>query len=552
MGEGKGKYYPQVVLQNKKLLLDDTYSDLILKVGSDVIQAHAAIVCCRCTEILGPPSMDERSKKKTKKIEVKMKDGAVTAHAMTKVLEFLYTGMVDFPKLSDKEIIFLVKAARHFKLDRLSYLCERWLNEHMTIESVFHLLKAATDLDESRIKGFCLQFALKNYNDFIANKDGIYILGIELFQEVVAAFQTNPSPPASIYPDGGPPDTLLEDFKRLYETMPYSDLTVTCGGDYIKCHKALLTAYSDNLASALIKDSDTPLSISAEAFRNVLKFSYYGNDEVNPIPACDLVAFCRRHKLPTLMRICEDKIRTSINKDTVVAILGVSYLPAEGKQDLVDELQSKCYPFILQNLDTIDLSMVKAFNPLMTIDLLLKLQTAVKSNEFGLGCIQSGDGAAAAPRSAPGVKRSQPPPPPARMMSGGAVSDGDQSSSSDNRPAPPPRSGTRAPPGGLPPPVVGDRPPPPPRDTAPPPLVTSVSTSELQSEESESSEKASRLTRKKSLKNVSSELKDAKKPSRKEQKEEEKRKKEELKRIAKERKERQKMEKKFKGKGDIY
>jgi len=540
--EGKGKYYPQVVLQNKKLLLDDTYSDVLIKVGSDTIHAHAPILCCRCTEIVGLPSLDERSKKKTKKMEVKIKDGAVTSHAMTKVLEFLYTGTVEFGKLSDKEIIYLVKAARHFKLDRLSYLCERWLTERMTIESVFHLLKAATDSEEERIKGFCLQFALKNYNDFIANKDGIYILGIELFQEVVAAFQTNPSPPASIYPEGGPPDTLLEDMKTLYDNMYYSDMTVSCASDNIRCHKALLTAYSENLASSLIKDSDTPLTISAEAFRSVLRFSYYGYDQVEPLPACDLVAFSRRHKLPALLRICEDKIRTSINKETVVSILAVSYLPAEGKQDLVDELQSKCFPFILEHLDSINLSMVKAFNPLMTIDLLLKLQSSVRSNDFGLGCIQS-----AAPVSARGKKSK--PPPPARAP----VSATNTDPAGGGFPAPPPRNVSRpAPPSDLPQPVVGggDRPAPPPRDRAPP-LVTSVSNKEL-TEGTDAGGKASRLIRRKSLRNVSADLKSDPKGSRKEQKEEEKRKKEELKRIAKERKERQKMEKKLKGKGDIF
>ena len=51
----------------------------------------------------------------------------------------------------------------------------------------------------------------------------------------------------------------------------------------------------------------------------------------------------------------------------------MSYLPADGKQDLVDELQSKCFPFILENLDKVNLTMAKAFNPLMTVDLGLKL-----------------------------------------------------------------------------------------------------------------------------------------------------------------------------------
>jgi len=563
--QDKGKYYPQVVLNNRKLLADDTYSDVIIKVGSEPIHAHAAIICSRCPDIVGLPSGDERSKKKAKKMEVKIKDGSINASSMSKVLEFLYTGMVDFPKISDKEILLLVKAARFFKLDRLSYLCERWLNEHMTIESVFHLLKAATDLSEDRIHGHCMQFALKNYNDFIANKDGIYILGIELFQEVVAAFQANPSPPADIYPAGGPPDTLLDDFKKMYETMPYSDFSVTCGSENIKCHKVLLTAYSENLSS-LIKDPETPVRISGEAFRSLLKFSYYGYDKVEPIPACDLVGFCRQKKLPTLLRICEDKIRNSVNEKTVLSILGVSYLPAGDKQDLVEELQSKCFPFILENLDKVDLSMAKAFNPLMTIDLLLQLQSACKQDKYGLGCILKVDSGASAARSGGPAKKAQPapprrnqPPPPTNVMNNGGGSPAPPVRNDKiNRPAPPPRGGTGS--GGLPPPVIGgggapsNAPPPAPARNdktssgrfPPPPLTTSVSSTEVTPGDDKG-----RLNRRKSEKNVKSDIKP--KMSKKDKKEEERRKKEEAKRIAREKKERQKMEKKFKGgKGEIF
>mmetsp|Transcript_2063 Transcript_2063/g.2958 ORF Transcript_2063/g.2958 Transcript_2063/m.2958 type:complete len:553 (+) Transcript_2063:91-1749(+) len=543
------KYHAQVVLTFKKILQDDALADLVIKVGSDTIHAHSAIICCRCPEIIGFPSTDEKTKKKAKKNEIKLKDGAVTPAAMHKVLEFLYTGDVDFQKLADKEILLLVKAARFFKLDRLSYLCEDWLNAHMTIESVFHLLKAATDHDEERIKGFCLQFALKNYNDFIANKDGIYILGIELFQEVVAAFQTNPAPPASIYPEGGPPDTLLEDFKKLYDSMPYSDFSVACGAENIRCHKAVLLGYSDLLGNSLIKDSETPVRISAEAFKSVLKFSYYGYGEVEAKPACDLVGFCRRNKLPTLLRICEDKIRNSVNADTVLDILGVSYLPADGKQDLVDELQAKCFPFILENLDKVDLTMAKAFNPLMTIDLLLQLQNSCKQNKYGLGCIlnvSASDAGSkpvkAPPRSSPAppsreesssIRRAQPPPPPSSMVAGVKVPP-----PNDSRPPPPPRNSSKE---GLPPPVIGGPPPPARTSALPPPSA------EVRPDGPVAADSKTRLSRRKSQKDVKSELKV--KSSKKDKKEEEKRKKEEQKRIAKERKERQKMGKKYKGKG---
>ena len=68
-------------------------------------------------------------------------DQIISGAIMQHVLEFLYQGMVDFPKLQMLDVLELNRAARHFKLDRLVYLCERWLSEHMTMDNVFPLIK---------------------------------------------------------------------------------------------------------------------------------------------------------------------------------------------------------------------------------------------------------------------------------------------------------------------------------------------------------------------------------------------------------------------------
>lgn len=544
--ESKGKYYAMVVLTNKKLLLDDTYSDLTIKVGGDTVCAHACVVASRCEEILPLPT-DEKSRRK-KKHEVKVKNVA-SAQIMQRVLEFLYTGMVDFPKLTDKDILLLNAASRQFKLARLSYLCERWLREHMTIESVFHLLKAATDLQETRVKGFCMQFALQHYNDFISNKDGIYILGIELFQEVVAAFQTNPPPPEEITPDKAPQDSLLEDFKKMYNQMPFSDVSLTVGGETIRCHKAILGAHSDAFATFLFKEGGAAQEkIAANTFKSMLKFLYYGDDNIDPLPACELVEFSRRYKLHSLLRICEDKIRNSINKSTVLEILNVAHMPADtGKADLVDELKSKAYPFLLENFTQVDLQPIRLYNPLISIEILIKLQEAWKTGMYGLG--SDGKSSAPAPAPAPRKNKKEGLPPPVvgapAAAAGGApapLSLGSQRS----RPAPPPRANSN-----LPPPVLsnsgGGAPAPPPREKSagafPPPSVSAVPSPRDDDAEGKLGKKQL------SKKDVKGELKKGG-GTKKDRKEAEKRKKDEEKRLRLERKERAKMEKKMKsGKG---
>lgn len=376
----KGQFYATVVTASKKLLQDEASMDLIIKIGNETVNAHACVVSCRCEEIIGFP--DEKAKKR-KKHEVKL-TGVSSASTMHKVLEFLYTGMVEFPKLSDKDVIALGKAARQLKLVRLNYLCERWLIQNLTVEGAFHLLKAVTDAQEERLKGFCVKFALSHYNEFISNKDGIYILGLELFQEVVAAFQQSnqdsfpkETDPATV------PDTLLADFKKMYDNMPYADMTVILGSDMIRLHKAVLASHSEPLAAAAFREAETELRISANAFNSMLKFCYYGYDQVDPLPACELVGLCRKYNLLELGEVCEKIVRKSVNKTTVMKILAVSYLPG-GKQDLIDDLRSQCIPFILQNLDDINFAAIRTFSPMLIVDLLFEFQSAVGKGALNL------------------------------------------------------------------------------------------------------------------------------------------------------------------------
>lgn len=431
-----GRHYHMVVLTNKKLLLDEANADLVIKVGNEVVHAHAAVVSSRCPDIIGIPQ-DEKSKKK-KKQEVKVQ-GVASGAIMTKVLEYLYTGQVDFSKLSDKEILLLTSAARHLKLGRLVFLSEKWLREHMTIESVFHLLKAATDLNETRAKGFCLEFALQHYNEFISNKDGIYILGIELFQEVVAAFQTNPQPPTPLRVEDNQ-DTLLADFKKMYDQMAYSDVSFQLGSETIKAHKAVLIAHSEGF-NALIRD-DSNLRISPAAFKSMLRFLYYGDDDIETIPACELIAFSRTLKLSTLGQICEEKIRDSISVPSVLSILSITYLPADGgKQELANELRGKCFPFILQHLDEIDFSRLKTYNPMMIVDLLFTLQSACKKGELNFSAAVSSAGGSQDTGFSSGKRQDRSTSNSKQQSSAGLL--GQQRS---RPPAPPPRDKALPPP----------------------------------------------------------------------------------------------------------
>ena len=532
-----GKHYPMVVLSNKKLLQQDQFEDFTIVVGAEKAGAHASILSCRCEDLVPMPKEDDKKKKVKKPKEAKVK-GVTSVHIMRKVLEYLYTGMVEFQKLAVTEILNLNGAARHFKLNRLGYMCERWLREHLSMENVFVLLKAAVAQHESHVKAFCMDFAFDNYKEFVFNSDGVRVIGLELFQEVVKAYTDRPPPCKAVPPEEAPQDTLIEDFKKLYTLMPYYDVTFNVSGVQIRCHKAILAAHSDQFLPLISNAPPSGVdfnSLSPEAFKCMLKFLYYGDDNIDPHPATELVAFSKQFKLHSLLRICEDKCRTSVSVDTVLDILQTTYIPEmEEKKDLVKELHKKTFPFILANLTEIDLTPIRKMTPDIAIDILMEIQKCWGEDPPPV----PSDPSPSAPAPAPSARAAPPPPP-----TGG----------DDAPPAPPPRS--------LPPPTVptpaggGDEmpPPPPPRDASapsmkPPPSIGQgapmppprLGDPPAPVASSESSSDLGDTTPKK--KKAGEDKKKA--GGEKKKKEDEKRLKEERKRIAKEKKEREKLEKK--------
>jgi len=371
----------------KKLLMDNSFSDLSLNVGRDKVYSHRCIVSIRCEEILPLPVQDAKSKKKIKdKGSVTLKDGVPNQAILVKVLEYLYTGKVNFPKMDPAAILQLRKAGTHYKLDRLSWLCESYFVETMSMNNIFPILKAAASAKEDTIKDFCLKYALNHYNEFVTNKDGLHILGIDLFQEVVAS-QAQQAKFDAISLRAEPACTLLADLERMYTIMPYADIKFLVDGDTIQCHRAVLAAASEKLV-ALVKDATNSgveiKNLSAPAFRAVLKFLYYGNVDIPTLPACELVPWARANDLPELMKVCENRIRGDVATDTVLGILEVAYMPEIAhKSDLVEELKNKAFPFILQHLKEIDLGPLKGMNPVIAQDLLFKIQDYQKKKKRG-------------------------------------------------------------------------------------------------------------------------------------------------------------------------
>ena len=379
-----------VVGNFKKNFQDNTFADLFIKVQKDTLSAHRAIVAVRCEEIC--PMPDPTPKKKIKdKTSVSIK--AISNPAIVnRVLEFLYLGRVDFESMIPNydQIMELNKAAKHFNLKRLSFLCDDYFQQNLSLSNIFYVLKTAHQLNEPTVKSFCKFYCIEHFNEIVTDTAGLHHLGIDLFQEVVTAYLTYQATQSlsRVQLGDAPPCTLLSDYERMYKIMPYHDFKFFIEGEEILCHKAVLGGVSEKF-KAVFKDSPSTITlngVSSAAFKSMLKYLYYGCDDIEPLPACELVAFARQYDLFDLLSLCENKIRNSIEKSTVLGILEVAYQPEMAqKQELVSELKAKIFPFVAENFNSIDLSPLRTRmnqkSVMIAADLLVYLQGIYKANK---------------------------------------------------------------------------------------------------------------------------------------------------------------------------
>ena len=108
-----------------------------------------------------------------------------TSIIKTALLNYIYLGMVDFSNLSMEDIFQLIHISHKYNLKHLSYICTEPLATYLNIETIFPCTKLAFDLNIESLKSVCLTFIYQHYQDFIANPNGIKILGVTIFREVV-------------------------------------------------------------------------------------------------------------------------------------------------------------------------------------------------------------------------------------------------------------------------------------------------------------------------------------------------------------------------------
>jgi len=468
----------QIHLMNNPL-----FADMIFVVGNQRINSHNCIVAARCPGLIGPWA--PKKKKGIPEIELPKQ---ISINTFMEVIKYTYSGRIQFEGMKEADIILLNAAAATFEgLERLQWLCENQLKSTLGLPNVCTVLVEADKHKLNYMKDYCIQFIVDHYKEIIQNKDTGRQIGVELFQEAVAAntlhetgnFKRVAEKPA-------PPDTFLDDMKKLYNTSNGSDisfkLTATnalgVSGSIYKCHKAIIASKSPLLAnycnSVTTKDSKDPIvtlkDITNDAFEALLKWIYYGESKFPTIAASELFTWCNEAKLPVLQLICLENMRKGISLDSVLTILDLSYskeMP-EHLHEALKELQPQCISFVVDNFTELDLKQIRErkMNKGMAADILVALQKSGRSNKRKVKKNKKekkeenvGEGKEETPsvephQNSPEEKKNSPPPstisPPPSLST------------------PPPSLSTSPPSLSTPPPILT----PPPSLSTPPPILT--------------------------------------------------------------------------------
>jgi len=145
------------------------------------------------------------------------------------------------------------------------------------------------------------------------------------------------------------------------------------------CHKAILSGHSLPLRDLVAKTSEIELNeVTLETIKLLLAYLYYGNEEIDPISATQLVLLSNEYKITGLGIICEEIVRKSIRIDTVLNILQVACDPIQSQKNSI--LKFQCLDFIVKNFDKLDIEPLRKMHPSVAAEVVVALQASININ----------------------------------------------------------------------------------------------------------------------------------------------------------------------------
>jgi hypothetical protein len=343
------------------------YSDVVFHVGNHALYAHRCIIESRCAPLFAVAVKDRG--KKGHLTTLKTDEKLVDIRSLTLVLEYLYTGAVPFSDVTPAEVISLIAHSELYEIDRLRWLCERYLNSVLNHDLFFTLLLLSDVSGVARAKKLCLQYGALHFEELIVRKEQVHTLGIELFREFVVHSTLNHDVTEDLEQVTFP-NTIREEFKIIFTAMQNPDafFTFKSASTTVPCHKAVLFAQSERFKTLFLEDGPSvdgryalPKNIAMphEAFKSFLGWAYYRDTSFSAAHAAEMLPLAHDFGIEALIDECSSKLRKGISIQSVLPILGLCY-SEWGKIGYKKELSQPCLDFVVLHFDRIDLSPLKS------------------------------------------------------------------------------------------------------------------------------------------------------------------------------------------------
>lgn len=255
------------------LVNQQTFADVIFQVSlpppkdkqREPVYAHSWLLEVRTPDFFAPLAFTAKKKKNMMEIEI----NGILPHYMIDMLAYVYTCNVNVDSYTLQELMEFLHGLEQFEdktLDCLKWILQNKLYKTITLENAHTALKKASDLKSASLKNYCLCFACENYDPFVKNTAGVKEIGIDLFQEVVAAnepFKKGEIKKGSLPPQ--PPDQFVEQMKKLYNGMKNPDVSfklvdpnfLGISGNVLRAHKAILCSASPELTELAVRSPTT-------------------------------------------------------------------------------------------------------------------------------------------------------------------------------------------------------------------------------------------------------------------------------------------------------
>jgi BTB/POZ domain/PH domain len=362
-------------LSHRNMLLEPKLANVHFAYPSGgIVYAHDFVLEVRSPTLARLVGQYRKKRKLVTVVDMRAEKTKIGPATLGLVLSYLYGDALP-TSIDVVDAVRLLKAAEQFKLTRLIAIAKNLLLQQIGVANAYAILKEAHTVPVEWAKRFALDFVHQNIKTLIKQKEEGKKLGIDLFQEVVTLttedYDEAAPGRAEFAPAEVPPTTYVADFKTLYDATQEGstgDSVVKSSLQAVGFHRAVLSAHSKGFAELFNVDNRPgedvtsvlgAKSLSPDAFRALLKFVYYGDDNVPTTVACEIANFAERLYMHDFQTLCERTLDDSMSTSNVVTVLQTTYVRANRGRKEMAALRDKALSFIVDNVADVDLSALR-------------------------------------------------------------------------------------------------------------------------------------------------------------------------------------------------